>query len=124
MLSFIAVGLGGAIGAILRYSITMLMNNLQTPFPFGTFISNVIAGFFCGAFIYINRNTSMLNPTVALFITTGIMGGLSTFSTFSVETVNLFKNSDYVLGSINILANLICCLSSVVLGIQVAKKFI
>ncbi|MDR2198194.1 MAG: fluoride efflux transporter CrcB [Deltaproteobacteria bacterium] len=124
MIPFVAVGIGGAIGAVLRYAITLMMFRLCPLLPLGTFFSNIIAGFLCGIIVYLNKNSSLLNPVTAIFLTTGMMGGLSTFSTFSVETVDLLKNSRYLLASVNIIANLALSILSVILGIQVAKKFI
>jgi CrcB protein len=123
-LSFLAVGVGGALGAMLRYSLTLLSARLIPGFPYGTLISNVLAGFFCGAVVYINRNSLKLDPYAALLLTTGVMGGLSTFSTFSVETIDFFREERYVMGSMNILSNLILSLSSVAAGMQAAKKFL
>jgi CrcB protein len=100
------------------------MGGITTGFPFGTLVSNVLAGFLCGAFMYLKLNSTVLSPTVAVFLTTGIMGGLSTFSTFSVETVELFKNSRYVLASLNVIGNLALCLAFAVLGMEAAKRFV
>ena len=69
------------------------------------------------------RNSTSINQVIGLFIITGMMGGLSTFSTFSVETVDLFYKSNYIFYIINILENLILSLGSVILCIQRSKFF-
>jgi CrcB protein len=122
--NFLAVGLGGALGAVLRHAITILMVSMAPGFPFGTLVSNVIAGFFCGGVVHISTNSNVMHPTVGIFLATGCMCGLSTFSAFSVATIELFKQSKYMLGSVNIMANLVLSLLFAFLGMVVAKKLI
>ena len=124
LVSFLAVGLGGAIGAILRYTISFNLARAAPGLPFGTFVSNTIAGFFCGLVVCLGKNSAHLSPHAVLFLTTGIMGGLSTFSTFSVETVDLLENERFFLAAANILGNLAFSLLAAVLGIQMGKKLI
>jgi CrcB protein len=124
MLPYLSVGLGGAIGAILRFSISHFMARAWPWFPFGTLVSNVLAGFFCGAVVYHSRHSDTLNPSLVLFLSTGFMGGLSTFSTFSVETVDLLKDSKFLLASLNIALNLLLSLLGVLLGIMAAKRLV
>jgi fluoride exporter len=86
--SIFAVGIGGALGSLLRWVLGIRLNSLFPSLPLGTFASNVIAGYIIGVAIgYFARHPSMA-PEWRLFVITGLMGGLSTFSTFSAEVVN------------------------------------
>jgi CrcB protein len=86
-LSIFAVGLGGALGSLLRWFFGLRLNGLFPPLPLGTLASNILAGYIIGiAVAYFGRNPE-IPPEWRLFIITGLMGGLSTFSTFSAEVV-------------------------------------
>ncbi|MDR2461417.1 MAG: fluoride efflux transporter CrcB [Deltaproteobacteria bacterium] len=118
----IAVLIGGGIGSVFRYSLCLLFNRLTPPFPLGILISNVIAGIICGFIVAYQKETNFLSPKMALFLTTGMMGGLSTFSTFSVDTVLLLKDTKYFLAGTNIIANLALSLLGALLGIFLAHR--
>ncbi|MEL7610712.1 MAG: fluoride efflux transporter CrcB [Bacillota bacterium] len=120
MLQFAAVGIGGALGACLRYFISILMSKFPA-FPYATLLSNILAGFFIGAVIEMDRQTSLISPNARLFLTTGILGGLSTFSTFSHETIESFRSGQPLLASLNIALNLGLSLFCVVLGSYLIK---
>ena len=86
-MSWLAVGLGAAIGAWLRWCLGMWLNNIHQHIPLGTLVANLGGGFIIGmatSFFFWHNN---LSPEWRLFIITGFLGGLTTFSTFSAETV-------------------------------------
>jgi CrcB protein len=86
-LSILAVGIGGALGSLFRWFLGIRLNGLFPVMPLGTLAANVIAGYIIGvAVAYFGRN-AQLPPEWRLFVITGLMGGLSTFSTFSAEIV-------------------------------------
>ena len=124
MLTYLAVGLGGAIGSCLRYGITTLSETHYPGFPFGTLISNVIAGILIGFILELNRDAGFLSKNTKLFLTTGTLGGLSTFSTFSAETVNLFKDGSYFLSFLNVGLNLGLSLLGVLAGTFLARSVV
>lgn len=97
------------------------MNTSLPNFPFGTLLSNVIAAFVIGFIIGIERQTGPIGDKTKLFLTTGLLGGLSTFSTFSMETVKLFEDRKFISAGGNIGLNLVLCLLFVVLGLQLAS---
>ncbi|HEY3598928.1 MAG TPA: fluoride efflux transporter CrcB [Paraburkholderia sp.] len=86
-LSILAVGIGGALGSLFRWFLGIRLNGLFPALPLGTLAANVIAGYVIGvAVAYFGRSPN-LAPEWRLFVITGLMGGLSTFSTFSAEVV-------------------------------------
>lgn len=111
------VGLGGLIGASLRYIISIYSARvLGADFPYGTLFVNIIGGFLIGFIMELSFSTDLISPNFRLFLTTGVMGGLTTFSTFGYETISLFNEGSYILGSLNAGLNLFLCLGFVVLG--------
>ena len=117
----IAVGIGGFIGSYLRFILTRLAERFSLDFPYGTLLSNVIAGLAIGFIIGLEQQSVTLNPKARLFLTTGLLGGLSTFSTFSMETINLFHDGKILLAVGNIALNLGLSLFGVLLGMFFAK---
>jgi CrcB protein len=121
----ICVGIGGFIGASMRYLISMQSSKLlNSNIPLGTLIVNVLGGFLIGAIMEISMSTDLISPNLKLFLTTGIMGGLTTFSTFSYETISLLSDGKYLLGIGNVFLNLILSLGGVILGTSICKMFI
>ncbi len=112
--SWFAVGGGAAVGAWLRWGLGMVLNPVFPSLPLGTLASNLIAGFLMGiAMELVTRNAAM-PPEIRLLMTTGFLGGLSTFSTFSAEIVTLLSHKEYLWGAIAISAHVV---GSVVLTI-------
>ncbi|MFL0197029.1 fluoride efflux transporter CrcB [Clostridium sp. WILCCON 0269] len=111
------VGIGGFIGTCLRYIISYYSPKLfGTQLPYGTLIVNIVGGILIGFIMELSLVTNSISPNLRLFLTTGIMGGLTTFSTFSYETINFFSNGSYVLGTLNTCLNLFLSLGGVVFG--------
>jgi CrcB protein len=111
------VGIGGFIGACLRYIISINSSRLfGTDFPYGTLIVNVSGGILIGLIMELSLTSNMISPNLKLFLTTGIMGGLTTFSTFSYETITFFSEGSYIPAFLNTCFNLFLSLGGVVLG--------
>ena len=92
-MEILCVGLGGFIGAISRYLISMQASKFFTGrIPIGTLFVNILGGLLIGFILELNSKTNVISPQMKLFLTTGLMGGLTTFSTFSYETVGLFSD--------------------------------
>ena len=115
------VGIGGAMGSCLRYGITQATLRMGWVFPLGTLLSNVIAGFAIGLIIGLEAQSLCIPPRVKLFVNTGLLGGLSTFSTFSLETVRLYSEGNHLLAAGNVVLNLSLSLLGVLLGMALAR---
>lgn len=118
----LVVGCGGFIGAASRYLISIFAaKNLGGNFPYGTLIANILGAILIGFIMEFSINSALISSNMRLFLTTGIMGGLTTFSTFSYETVSMINNGHIVLGIENVIFNLGCSLIFVIIGQRVAK---
>ncbi|WP_459479602.1 fluoride efflux transporter CrcB [Clostridium saccharoperbutylacetonicum] len=124
MQKIIFVGIGGGIGAVIRYLVTIQSTKMiNSDFPLGTLIVNVVGGFFIGMIVELSISTDLISPELKLFLTTGVMGGLTTFSTFSLETINLMSSGRYFFGIANVFLNLSLSLGGVVLAKSLCKLF-
>jgi CrcB protein len=117
-LNILAVGIGGFIGASLRYGLSRALP--FAAFPLATLCANAVAGFAIGAMFGLDA-ASPVPPKLKLFVNTGILGGLSTFSTFSLETVSLFQGGKYLIGGGYVLLSLALSLAGVAAGMALAK---
>jgi len=116
------VGLGGFLGSAMRYLVSVYSARLfGTQFPYGTLIVNVGGGFLIGLITGISLSTDLISPDLKLFLVTGIIGGFTTFSTFSNETAGLLAAGSYSLGVLNICLNLFLGLGGVALGGLIAR---
>ncbi|HZP66612.1 MAG TPA: fluoride efflux transporter CrcB [Rudaea sp.] len=94
-LSILAVGVGAMLGALLRWGFGIVLNPLLPVMPLGTLAANLLGGFVIGAALGLFGQFQSLPPELRLFVTTGFCGGLTTFSTFSAETVTLMLRQQY-----------------------------
>ena len=123
MLQVICVGIGGFIGACFRYIISMCIPKFLD-LPVGTLLVNVLGGFLIGLIMELSFSTDIISPNLRLFLTTGILGGFTTFSTFSYETISLFNDGSYLIGILNICLNLVLSLVGVVAGTSVIRAIL
>jgi len=94
-LGLVAVGGGAAAGAWLRWWLGMALNPVFPTLPLGTLAANLIGGYLMGLAMGFMGHFEALSPELRLFIATGFLGGLTTFSTFSAETVTLLARQQY-----------------------------
>lgn len=116
------VGLGGFLGAALRYIISSVTAKYFGDFPIGTLMVNVAGGFIMGLIMEAGNSIWPISADARLFLTTGILGGLTTFSTFSYETVSYLAEGEYLMGSLNAGLNLFLALFACWLGRLVVIK--
>ncbi|ACJ29327.1 MULTISPECIES: fluoride efflux transporter CrcB [Shewanella] len=112
------VALGGSIGAVLRYLISILMLQVfGSGFPFGTLMVNILGSFLMGV-VYALGQVSEVSPEIKAFIGVGMLGALTTFSTFSNESLLLMQEGYLVKAILNVVVNVGVCIFVVYLGQQ------
>lgn len=117
-MNILAVGIGGFAGAVLRYGLGQGSKMIfpSAAFPVGTFLANILGAFFMGiAFQYFTKN-GMMGTNFQLFIMVGLMGGFTTFSSFSLEAVNLMASGKAVTAFIYVAASAAVCFAGIILG--------
>lgn len=95
LLSIVAIGIGAAFGALLRWLFGMQWNALFPLIPLGTLAANLVGGYLIGVAVVFFGNSPTLPPEWRLFVITGFLGGLTTFSTFSAEVVTLIQEDRF-----------------------------
>lgn len=119
--AFLAIGTGAACGAWLRWGLGLWLNPALPELPLGTLSANLIGGYLIGMSVAFFAQYPGLSPEWRLLVITGFLGGLTTFSTFSAETVTLLMRGQYAWGSAIIASHLGGSLLMTVLGIQTFK---
>jgi len=118
----ILICLGGALGTGLRYLASGLAARwLGADFPYGTLIVNVVGSFLIGLIQEIGTASLLIQDTTRLFLTVGIMGGLTTYSSFSYETIRLAQMGAWGQAWVNVLVTTALCLSVCFLGIAAGR---
>lgn len=119
--AFFAVGLGAAMGAWLRWGMGLWLNPVLPQLPMGTLAVNLVGGYLIGLAVAFFMQHPGLSPEWRLLVITGFLGGLTTFSTFSVESVSLLLRGQYVWTLAIVAAHLGGSLLMTVLGMQTFK---
>jgi len=119
--SFLSVGFGAFSGAILRWLLGIALNPILPSLPLGTLASNLIGGLIMGIMLGLFAHYEMLPVAWRLAITTGFLGGLTTFSTFSGETITLFLRQQYGWTAAIILSHLLGSLLLTLAGIGLVR---
>jgi len=114
---FFAVGVGAAIGAWIRWWLGIMLNATLPVLPFGTLAANLIGAYLMGLCMGIFALTSTFPPEIRLFVMTGLLGGLTTFSTFSAESVTLIMRGQFGWAATHMLAHILGSLVMTGLGI-------
>jgi CrcB protein len=119
------VCLGGAAGSGARYLLAGWVQRLASAgFPAGTLAVNLLGSFALGLLMPLGLRTDLLGPSVRLALTTGLLGGFTTYSTFSYETMSLLQEGAWAGALLNILATLVGCLAASFLGYALAVRWI
>ena len=122
---FIYICLGGAIGTGLRYLTGILaIRWLGVDFPYGTLIVNVVGSFLIGLIQQVGVTSPLIPETTRLFLTVGIMGGLTTYSSFSYETLRLAQLGAWGQAWVNVLVTTALCLAVCLLGIAAGRLIV
>ncbi len=119
---FVYIGLCGALGCLSRYLVSGWVYGLfGTVFPVGTLAVNVAGSFLLGLAAEGLRG-SLLSQDLRMGITVGFMGGFTTFSTFSFETIRLLEEGSFLHAGLNVLLNVVVCIVFAALGITLARQ--
>jgi len=124
MLNYLLVGIGGAAGSILRFWFSgVIANRFGETFPWGTLLVNISGSFVIGFFATVTGTEGrwLIGPSGRNFFMTGICGGYTTFSSFSLQTLNLARENEWLYAAMNAAANLFLCLFGVWLGHLLAE---
>ena len=120
MQNYFIVFIGAGFGGALRYwGSDFVYKFLPSTFPYGTLFVNVLGSFFIGLVMYYLDANKLISQDLRVFLTTGVCGGLTTFSTFSFETINFLKEREYFLAGANAILNVFLTL----LALFIAYKF-
>ena len=117
-MSFVFVALGGALGAAARYALSLIP--VKTEFPILTLLTNIIGAILIGFIVGINDKRGDISPNGVLFWKTGVCGGFTTFSTFSLEAYKMFEGKAYVPGVLYVTLSVCCCIVGVFLGKKIS----
>ena len=119
---FFGVCAGSAIGGGLRYLLSFwMMTALETSMPVGTLTVNILGSFLLAVLSHIGTETTLLSPTVRIALTTGLMGGFTTYSTFTYETMKYLQDGAWAVAAGNVVITVSSCLAACFLGWVAAR---
>ena len=114
-LSWVAVAVGAALGAWLRWGLTLFLSHLHAHIQLGTLVANLVGGYLIGLALGFFETSPALSPVWRLFVITGFLGGLTTFSSFSAEAMVLMQRGHYswalAHSAVHVLGSIGCCIA-------------
>ena len=121
--NLILVGVGGFLGSVSRYLVTVLLaRQFTSSFPLGTLTVNVVGCFLIGILFALSEKGNLLTPEWRIFLTTGFCGGFTTFSTFSYESIRLLQDGEILYLSVNVALSVIVGFAATYLGMFFIKS--
>ena len=123
MQAFLLVGLGGAIGAALRYGTSLVVGHLwRDSFPLATLLINILGSLAMGLLVgWLARTLPPGQNEIRLFVAVGVLGGYTTFSAFSLDVMTLIERGDVILAVIYVLCSVVLCVLALLLGLVVFR---
>ena len=119
---YLLVFLGGGVGSAGRYWLSGLVQKMTASgFPYGTLSVNVLGSLTIGLLMTSLEERFLANPDIRIFLTIGILGGFTTFSSFSFETIALLRDGQFLYGALNVLASVAICLAATYAGTVLGK---
>lgn len=127
-MAYFYVFIGGGLGAMCRYGVTTMAGILLGGmFPWGTLIVNLVGSFLMGlvlgALLPLAKSLQLLPESLRLLLTVGFLGGFTTFSSFSMETLTLIRGDSFFLAAVNVVGSIVLGLSAAYIGYQLAMVF-
>ncbi|KAA0875400.1 fluoride efflux transporter CrcB [Nitrincola tapanii] len=123
MLAMLCVALGGALGALARYGVSAWLTTPTNHFPWATFLINTLGSFLMGVLFVLILEKARLPAEFRPLLMTGLLGGFTTFSTFSLEAVSLLHEGYYLTALIYVLLSVILCLGALGLGLTLSRAW-
>ena len=122
---FILVCVGGAIGTAARYLTALWVPSLLgSSFPFATLLINTVGSFLIAFIMHVGSSSELLSPDLRAMLTTGVMGGFTTYSTFNYETTEFLREGAWPLAAANVLGTVAICLAAGFAGAAVARMIV
>ncbi len=115
---------GGGLGAAARYGVRLALPSDAAAFPYATLVVNAGGSFLAGLVAGLVAGGATLPEEARLFLLVGVLGGFTTFSAFSLETVEHLMNGDAAIGAMNVLLSLLLCVAAVVAGLFLGRAFV
>ncbi len=120
-MKYVLIGFGGAIGAVGRYLLQGLVYQFTgATFPYGTLVVNILGCFLIGLIMELSADRFLIDAQLRVFITIGVLGGFTTFSSFGYETFALLRDGELVRASFNVIGSVMAGLAAVWLGFVTA----
>lgn len=121
-MNMLIVFLGGGIGAVARYGLQGFVHRLTgADFPYGTLTVNLLGSLAIGVLMVSLEERFASSPDLRLFLAVGVLGGFTTFSSFSFETMALLREGDFLAGGFNVCASVAGCLGATWLGMALGR---
>ena len=119
MVYILAVAVGGALGAVLRYEVVIGMSNISfIGMPTGVLSCNILGSFLLGILISWSMKDPLISENLRIFLQVGILGAFTTFSTFALEVFNMTEKGDYTIAMIYVVLSVILSIGGLFLGIS------
>ncbi len=125
MQKVLLVFFGSGLGGVARFLFaSWAIKTLGPAFPYGTIAINAMGSFLIVIIMQVSLRTDLIGPDLRLALTTGVMGGFTTYSTFNYESISLFQDGAILFGTVNIILTVLLCLGAGRLGLAVASRLL
>jgi fluoride exporter len=117
-----AVGVGGGLGALARYYIAGAIQSAATAFPWGIFVVNISGGLLMGLIVEASALKLNLSPDLRAFLTVGILGGYTTFSSFSLDSALLLQKGQYATAALYVIGSVGLSITALFAGLWIVRS--
>ncbi len=122
MTPYLLVGIGGALGAMLRYGAQVAIGSLPNGFPVSTFLINIVGSIAMGVLVgLLAKFTPQFQNEIRLFVAVGIFGGFTTFSSFSLDAITLIERGEIMQAGVYIVGSVIFCIAGLWMGLSAMR---